>query len=270
MLIYIEDKRYLSFLGKNPNVACVMTSQVLSGSIPDGYGVVISDDPARNFFKLHNHLADRTSFYGEDFDSDIAPDLVVAPGVYISPKNVRISHGVTIEPNVVILPHTIIDGGVILRAGCVIGTQGFQFKKRGTEVLPIAHAGGVWLHQRVEVQANSAIARGVFGGYTEIGADTKIDSLVYIAHNAKIGKRCLLIASSEVSGSVIVGDDVWIGPGAVISNGVTIGDRATVSLGAVVVRDVSPDERVSGNFAMEHKKFLRLQAVMSRSPKQGR
>ncbi len=148
----------------------------------------------------------------------------------------RIGRRTVIEPHVTVLPHSIVDDDVILRAGCVIGMQGFEFKRLGGEILPVAHAGGVRLHDRVEVQANSVVDRSVFGGFTEVGEDSKIDNLVHIAHNVKIGKRSLLAANAMIAGSVVIGDDVWIGPSASISSEITIGDRAFVTLGSVVTR----------------------------------
>jgi len=157
---------------------------------------------------------------------------------------------------VTVLPHTIIGDEVILRAGSVIGAQGFEFKRIGESILPVAHAGGVRLSDRVEIQANSCVDRSIFGGFTEIGEDTKLDNFVHVAHNVKIGKRCLLAAHAMIAGSVTIGDDVWIGPSAAVSSEITIGDGAYVTLGSVVTRDVAAGQRVTGNFAIDHDKFI--------------
>ena len=106
------------------------------------------------------------------------------------------------------------------------------------------------------MQANSAISRSIFGGFTQLGEETKLDNLVHVAHNVTIGRRCFLAACAMIAGSVIVGDDVWIGPGASISSGITIGDGANVTIGAVVTRNVPAGAHVSGNFAIDHDKFI--------------
>ncbi len=256
MLVFLESERFLDGLLANPNVTAVITAAALADRIPAHIGVALAEAPRREFYRLHNHLAERTTFYWEDFPTEVAADAVISPLAYVAPQNVRIGHRTVIEPHVTVLPHTIIGDDVILRAGTVVGAQGFQFIRIADAVLPVAHAGGVWLHDRVEVQANGTIARALFGGFTELGEDTKLDSLVYVAHQVRIGRRCLVGAGAAITGSVTVGDDVWIGPHATIASEITIGDGAYVTLGSVVTRDVAAGQRVTGNFAIDHDKFI--------------
>ena len=256
MLVFLESERYLDGILRHPSIRCVITTEALADRLPGSLGVAISQAPRRDFFRFHNHLAERTDFYWRDFPTEIAPDAVISPAAYIAERNVRIGCRTVIEPHVTVLPHTIVGDDVILRAGCVIGSQGFQFMRSGDEILPVAHGGGVWLHDRVEVQANCTIARALFGGFTELGEDTKLDSFVYVAHHARLGKRCLVGAGAALTGSVTIGDDVWIGPNATIASEVTIGDRANITLGSVVTRDVAPGQHVTGNFAIDHEKFI--------------
>jgi UDP-3-O-[3-hydroxymyristoyl] glucosamine N-acyltransferase len=256
MLVFIERDEFLDQLFGNPNVSCVITTKDLAAILPNKYGILISSNPRKSFYQLHNYLALKTSFYWKDFTSNISTDARIYPNAYIAPKNVRIGRGTIIEPGVRVLEHSIIGEDVILRAGCTIGSEGFEFKQIEGEVFKVTHAGGIRLSNRVEVQANCAISRSVFGEFTELGEDTKLDNLVHIAHNVKIGERCLLAACAMIAGSVTIGDDVWIGPGASISNGITIGNRAQVTIGSVVTKDVSQDQKVTGNFAIDHKKFL--------------
>ena len=256
MLVFLESERYLDGVLRHPSIRCVITTAALADRLPARLGVAISQAPRRDFFKFHNHLAERTDFYWRDFATEIAPDAIISPAAHIAERNVRIGRRTVIEPHVTVLPHTILGDDVIVRAGCVIGSQGFQFIRSGDEILPVAHGGGVRLHDRVEIQANSSIDRSIFGGFTEVGEDTKFDNLVHVAHNVKIGKRCLLAAHAMIAGSVVIGDDVWIGPSAAISSEITIGDRANITLGSVVTRDVAADQHVTGNFAIDHEKFI--------------
>jgi UDP-3-O-[3-hydroxymyristoyl] glucosamine N-acyltransferase len=194
--------------------------------------------------------------YWKDFPSEISEEAIIHPKAYIADKNVRVGRGTVIEPGVTILERTVIGEDVILRAGCTLGSQGFEFKRIDGKILNVAHAGGLMIGNRVEIQANSALSRSIFGGFTELGEDTKLDNLVHIAHNVTIGKRCFLAACAMIAGSVSIGNDVWIGPGASISSGITIGDDAQITIGSVVTRDVLHNQRVTGNFAIEHKRFL--------------
>jgi UDP-3-O-[3-hydroxymyristoyl] glucosamine N-acyltransferase len=256
MLVFLESDHYLNDLLSNKKVSCVLTTKTLADRLPSHLGIAASDNPRKDFFQLHNHLAKDTNFYWENFPTEIAEDAVISPAAYIDGANVRIGHGTVIEPHVTILSHSIIGDDVILRAGCLIGTQGFEFKRFGEVILSVAHAGGVLIHDRVELQGNTVVDRAVFGGFTEIEEDVKTDNLVHVAHNVRIGKRSRIAASAMIAGSVTIGKDVWIGPSAVISDGITIGDGAFVTLGSVVTRDVKAGQRVTGNFAIEHEKFI--------------
>ncbi len=256
MLVFLESERFLDGLLANPSVSAVITTSMLADHIPASLGVALSEAPRRDFYHLHNHLAEQTAFYWQDFPAEVAADAVISSSAHVATHNVRIGHRTVIEPFVTVLPHTIIGDDVILRAGCVVGSQGFEFKRIGESILPVAHAGGVRLHDRVEVQANTCIDRSIFGGFTEIGEDTKLDNLIYVAHNVKIGKRCLLAAHAMIAGSVTIGDDVWVGPSAAVSSEITIGDRVFITLGSVVTRDVAAGQHVTGNFAIDHDKFI--------------
>ena len=112
------------------------------------------------------------------------------------------------------------------------------------------------LHESVDVGANAAIDKGFSFRNTEIGAGTKIDNLVYIAHAVHIGENCLLAAGAAVMGSVTIENNVWIGPNATIAPQVTLGNGAFVTLGSAVTKDVADGEMVSGVFAIPHKKFI--------------
>jgi UDP-3-O-[3-hydroxymyristoyl] glucosamine N-acyltransferase len=256
MLVFIESEKFLPALFENTLVSCVITNQNLLAKIPENYGIAISENPRKTFYHLHNYLANNTDFYWEDFPSEISPEAKIHPRAFIAEKNVRIGRETVIEANATVLERVIIGEDVILRSGCTIGSQGFEFKRIEGKILNVAHAGGVRLGDRVEVQANSAISRSIFGGFTELGEDTKLDNLVHVAHNVKIGKRCFLAACAMLAGSVSVGDDVWIGPGCSISSEITIGNSASITIGSVVTKSVEPGQHVSGNFAIDHQKFL--------------
>lgn len=256
-LVFLESEKWRESVVLQPDISCVIATPALAESLLSSHvAVATSEEPRRTFFELHNRLARETSFYWTDFPTFIDPSARIHPRAYVAERNVRIGANVVIEPDATILERVILGDGCIIRAGCRLGTQGFEFKRLGDEILPVEHAGGVRLGERVEMQANCTIDRSVFGGFTELGDDTKLDNMVHIAHNVKSGRRCLFAACAMVAGSVTFGDDVWIGPASAISSGVKIGDRASITIGAVITRDVAADARMSGNFAVEHEKLL--------------
>ena len=256
MFVGLYDPYCLDKLLANHHITCVLTSPDLAAQMPEHLGTAVCGDPKTVFYQIHTYLAVETDFYWKHFDSEISPAANIHERAYVAPKNVRIGRGTVIEPNATILERSLIGEDVVIRAGAVIGGGGFEPKFVGGKHVIIPHAGGVLLHDRVEIQGNTHVARSVFGGFTEVGQDTKVDALVHIAHNVRIGQRCEITACAMVAGSTAIGDDVFIGPNASISSEVRIGDGAFVTIGAVVTKDVPDGQRVSGNFAIEHSRFI--------------
>jgi UDP-3-O-[3-hydroxymyristoyl] glucosamine N-acyltransferase len=141
------------------------------------------------------------------------------------------------------LPVKVLLGmGVYVHPSAVIGRDGFGY----VDGEQVTHIGHVELHSRVSIGANACVDRGTVGN-TIIDEDTKVDNLVHIAHNVRIGKRCQVVAGAVIGGSCIIGDDVFIGINASIRNGIRIGNGAVVGMGAVVTKDVAPGTTVVGN-----------------------
>jgi UDP-3-O-[3-hydroxymyristoyl] glucosamine N-acyltransferase len=222
---------------------------------------LFSDNPRLMFCRALNH------FLSEPFVPQIADSAVIrtskplnrlvriGAGCVIS-GDVTIGDRTEIEPLVTISGKVTIGCEVYIKSGTVIGQKGFGFERddKGTPVL-FPQLGGVRIGNRVEVGALNTIARGALGD-TVVSDDVKTDDHVHIAHNVQIGPRCLITAGAVIAGSVRIGSDVWIGPNATTTIDIEIRRGAQISLGAVVVRNVKPGQRVSGNFAEPHEKFL--------------
>lgn len=256
MLVVLYDLNYLDVLKKNRNISCVVTSDPIVELIPPELSVAVSDNPQMTFYNIHTYLFKYTDFYWKDFRTEISPNANVHEKSYIASKNVKIGNGTIIEPGVCVLERSIIGKNVIIRANTVIGGEGFEPKNINGKHTMIQHAGGVIIHDRVEIQSSCHVARSVFNDFTEIGEDTKLDALVHIAHNVKVGKRCEIAASAMIAGSAKIGNDVFIGPNASISSEIEIGNKAHITVGAVVTRFVPDKSTVSGNFAIEHNKLI--------------
>ncbi|HEV7698922.1 MAG TPA: UDP-3-O-(3-hydroxymyristoyl)glucosamine N-acyltransferase [Pyrinomonadaceae bacterium] len=142
--------------------------------------------------------------------------------------NVRIGQNCVLHPNVFVEDGCTIGENVILHAGVVIGAPGFGYVPDDTGAYQqFPQIGTVVIEDKVEIGANTCIDRGALGE-TRVGAGTKIDNLVQIAHNVQVGKRVVIAAQTGISGSTIIEDD------CVIGGQVGMGDHATVKSGAII------------------------------------
>ena len=175
----------------------------------------------------------------------IGKNLFVGPFTFIS-EEVSIGNNVQIHGNVYITGNVGIGDNVIIYASTVIGSDGFGFERNTLGKLEkFPHVGGVTIQNDVEIGANVCIDRGTFEN-TTIEAGTKIDNLVHIAHNVKIGPNCLIIAQSFVGGSCVLENNVYVAMCAVIRDGVRIGKNAIIGMGAVVTKNVLENTTVIG------------------------
>lgn len=238
-------------------VAYVVPSE-LSNAVPESAGLVIADKPVVTAMAIHEYLCNLPGFLWEDFETQIDPSAVVMPGAYIAPRNVRIGAKSVIGPNAVIFERSIIGACCQIGATCVIGMDAFEKKPGASAKTLLLQAGGVMIKDHVTLLPGCTVARSTFGGFNQIGEETKVDAQTYIAHDCVIGKRVTICACCDISGRVEIGDDAYLGPNCTISNGIRIGARAIVTLGAAVIRNVPDDIRVTGNFALPHAKWLNI------------
>jgi len=182
--------------------------------------------------------------------------VIIDPTASIAPKCVKIGDDCRIGANVTVLPYSVLESGIVIGPGTVIGCDaGISIRKDGKDVR-IRSAGGVLIHRGVNIHSLCSISRSIFGGYTEIGNETKLDNLVNIGQNSKIGVRCYFVACSATGSNTSIGNDVWVGPNAVVSDDVIVGDDAYITMGSVVVEDIASGRKVTGNFAIDHDKFI--------------
>ncbi len=175
--------------------------------------------------------------------------------------DVTVGRDTYMYPGVCIYKNCRIGNNCVIHSGVRIGVDGFRFEQNVSRktVRKMPHMGMVIIGDRVEIGANTVIDRATFAEQaTIVSDDVKVDNLVHIAHNARIGARSLIVAQTCVGGSATIGEDVWIGIGAAISDNVHIGNRAKVLLNAVVAYDVAEDELVSGFYAMPHRQWKQV------------
>jgi UDP-3-O-[3-hydroxymyristoyl] glucosamine N-acyltransferase len=209
-------------------------------------------------------------------EPDIGPFAVVGPGCVIGARatlhagvhlgaECRLGDDVTLHPGVVLREGVRLGSRVTIHPGAVIGADGFGYATGGGVHVKIPHVGTVVIEDDVELGANVTIDRAVLGE-TVIGAGTKIDNHVQVAHNVHIGKGCLIAALVGVSGSSELGDYVVIGGQAGISGHVVVGSGVRIAGRGGVTKDIPAGQTVSGFPAIPHREELRRQAALSRLP----
>jgi len=253
-LSFLDDPKFLGALRENPNVTAALVTPALDTALADSPVTrVVCDDPRYYFYALHNHIADATY---ERVPSRIDPTAAVHPRAFVSEYNVVIGARTVVEPNATVLPDVVIGAQCVVRAGAVLGSEGFEHKRTSRGILSVRHVGRVVLGDHVEIGANACLDKALNDRDTVIGDYTKVDNLVHIAHGVHVGRNSFVIACAMVAGSVTVEDDAWVGPNASVAPQVTVGRAGFVSLGSVVTRPVAPGQHVSGNFAIDHRRFL--------------
>jgi len=237
---------------------------------------------------------------GPVFDEEIHPTAVIHPtatigagtrigaGCYIG-KNVVIGSGTTLYPNVTILDDTTIGSataiwsGTVIRERCKVGSycilhpnvsigaDGFGFRPSpdGRGLIKIPHIGNVVIGNGVEIGANSCVDRGKFSS-TVVGDGCKIDNLVQIGHNSKMGRCCIMAGASGLAGSVTLGDGVIIGGGTCIGDHITLGNGVMVGGFSGVMHDFGDGKKIIGFPATEAKDMMKQWVVLKRLVKEGK
>jgi len=186
----------------------------------------------------------------------------IAPFAYIG-ERVRIGDHTVVEPNVTILAGCRIGRRVRIGAGAVLGMAGFGYQRAADGYRFIPHRGRVVVEDDVEIGANCTIARAK-KTETRIGAGTKIDAMVHIAHNVTIGRNCIIVAQCGIAGSVRLGDNVILAGQTGIKDHVTVGDNSIVYAKSALYRSIPADSRYSGIPARPHAENLKLLAQQRR------
>ncbi len=186
----------------------------------------------------------------------------VGPGASIG-DGVAIGDDVTIGPGVVCCAGSQIGHRVVIKAGAVIGGEGFGYLWDGKKHARIPHVGRCILEDEVEIGSNTCVDRGSIDD-TVIGRGTKLDNLVQVGHNVRIGERCLIMAGVGIAGSTRIGNDVILAGHVGITDHLVIGDRARIAAKSAIFGDVPAGTSFSGHPARPHRQFLRAQAAMYR------
>jgi len=178
-------------------------------------------------------------------------------------ENVTIGDDTLIYANVSIYDGTQVGRRCILHSGVVLGSDGYGFVAVGGKHRKIPQIGIVRIEDDVEIGSNSCVDRAALGE-TVIGEGTKIDNLVQIGHNVRIGKHCLLVSQVGIAGSTELGDNVVVAGQAGVAGHLKLGNGAQIGAAAAVFHDVPAGTKVMGNPAVEFREFARRDVAIKR------
>ena len=282
---FLDNPRYLDDFRDSAAGGCIVAPDQ-AGEAPAGMALLVSTKPYRAYAAVAAAFHPEPQPSGRrdpsakvDAGAEIGTATEIGPGAVVGPQAVigdrcRIDANAVIGPGVAVgddtvvgagaaLSHCLIGARVNIHPGVRIGQRGFGFDMSDYPFQDVPQLGRVIVEEDVEIGANTTIDRGA-GPDTVIGAGCKLDNLVQIGHNVRLGRGCVVVAQVGISGSTVVEDFVAIGGQAGLTGHLRIGRGAQVGAQAGVARDVQPGERLAGSPAMPVKQFFRLVAIWHR------
>ncbi|MBI1199119.1 MAG: UDP-3-O-(3-hydroxymyristoyl)glucosamine N-acyltransferase [Phenylobacterium sp.] len=277
---FLADRRYAAELRSSRAGACFLPAGAADLAPPGCVALVCANPQAAYALaaaRLHRPRAAGTVAIADD--AVIEADVVLGPGGVVGPaaqigRGTRVGANTVIGPGVAVgrdcdiaanvtLGFALIGDRVRISAGAVVGEAGFGATVGPKGLIDIPQLGRVIIQDGVSVGANTTIDRGAFDD-TVIGENTKIDNLVQIAHNVRVGRNCVMAAHTGISGSVAIGDGAQFGGRAGVADHVTIGTGARVGAAAGVMKDIPPGETWGGMPARPIRHWLKETAWLAR------
>ncbi len=278
---FFENKKYLEDL-KNTKAAAVLITSEFTEYLPKSSLALVVDEPYLYLAKMSKYFAPRVIELAGNipkkdvgtaimqnvhlgYNTIIGSNCTIMSGVFIG-DNVTIGNNTIIYPNVTVYRDCKIGSNTIIHSGTVIGSDGFGFatdKKTGTHI-KIYQNGNVIIGNNVEIGANCTIDRAVFKS-TIIEDMVRIDNLVHIAHNCRVGLGSILVTQVGLSGSTILNEYVVMGGQSGTTGHLEVAPFTTISARGVVSKSIKePKKQWAGFPLIEHKSWLKLQAKIQR------
>lgn len=285
LTFYVDKRLHIDWSQKRFS-ACVVSPENISFMPEDMHLIIVSSpykafcDIARAFYpNVEHHLITASHHDGVHSSAKIGQNVTVSAGVLIS-ENVEIGEGTSIGPNVVIgrgvkigkyckiqanvtIMCSVIGDNVTILPGTCIGQAGFGFMMTPEGPIDLPQLGRVVIQDDVSIGANTTIDRGSLTD-TKIGAHTRIDNLVQIAHGVEIGVGCIIVAQVGISGGTKIGDFAAIAGQAGVTEHLNIGKGARVAAQSGVMRSVPDGETVGGSPAVPIGEWRRQCVALSR------
>lgn len=197
--------------------------------------------------------------------ASVGPRSVIGPGCYLG-RDASVGADVLLHAGARVLAHCVVGHRVILHAGVVIGADGFGYAvDKDSRRHKIPQTGIVVIEDDVEIGANSTVDRATFGE-TRLGAGTKIDNLVQVAHNVRTGRDCVVVSQSGIAGSATLGNRVIMGAQGGVAGHVKVTDDVVLAGRVGVNHNLGKSGVYAGLPAMPHRQWLRVAASQKKVP----
>jgi UDP-3-O-[3-hydroxymyristoyl] glucosamine N-acyltransferase len=259
----IENFKKPQLIVKNVNAALIETLNIFTPKLKSPAVGIDSTAKLGEDVKIAEGVSVGANVVIDD-GVEIGENTVIGNGCRIG-QNSKIGKSCRLDSNVVIYHNCLIGNNVIIQANSTIGSTGFGYSYIDNAHRLIPHNGGVIIEDFVEIGANSCVDRAKFGN-TIIGAGTKIDNLVQIAHNVVIGKCCLIAALVGISGSCKLGDGVILAGQVGLVDNIEVGNGTMVGAQAGVINDVPAGQKLAWTPALEWNEAMRIMALTRRLP----
>lgn len=284
-LSFFSNHKYLKAFQDSKAAACIVASGDVKNA-PKKMILLISDNPYASYARIikkfyevlaaPQHIA-KTAVIGKN--STIAENCAICDYVVIGDNvsigkncyigsNTTITDGVIIGDNTKIMSNVTISFALIGRncvffPGVRIGQEGFGYAPSATGILPVKQLGRVIIGNGVEIGSNTCLDRGAIED-TVVGDNTKIDNLVQIAHNVKIGANCFIVSQAGIGGSTVIGNKVMLGGQVGIIGHVNIGDNVMIAAQSGVITNVAPGEVRGGYPALPIRQWHKVTAMLKK------
>ncbi|MFN3529154.1 MAG: UDP-3-O-(3-hydroxymyristoyl)glucosamine N-acyltransferase [Bacteroidia bacterium] len=265
-LTFVDFHKYYDRALKSPASVVLINAEI---DFPEAKGILISDDPFRDYNRLVNRYYQTQAVMGHSTihgtQVEIGEDSIIMHNVFLGDR-VKIGKNCRIYPNVVLYSDTIIGDNVIIHANTVIGADAFYFKKRPEGYDKLFSCGRVIIANNVEIGASCTIDKGVSGD-TIIGEGSKLDNQVHVGHGVEIGKNCLFAAQVGIGGKTIIDDNVTLWGQVGVQKDIHIGQGAVVLGQSGVSKSLDAGKVYFGYPADEVKQVYRQLSYVRQLPR---
>lgn len=270
---FLSNEKYKHFIFETKSSIVLLNDDmdVTAHPLPEGLTLIRvrnAYESVARLLQLYNSL--QTKKTGIDALAFVSPSAKIGENTYVAPfayvgDNVVIGDNCYINPHVTIYHDCKIGNNCILHAGCVIGADGFGFAptKDGYDKIP--QIGNVIIEDNVEIGANTCIDRSTMGS-TVIHSGVKLDNLIHIAHNCEVGSHTVMASQTGVAGSTKIGKWCMFGGQSGISGHSEIGDGCQIGPQSGTIGDIKAGSKVIGSPVMEHRLWLKCNALLRRLP----